>query len=103
MSATPPTTVAVGPHTYSVVLVPSGILKDANRAGQCNVQGLVIAVDAAQARSQVADTLLHEITHALLEVIDLDEDVEERVALAMGPGLLALLRDNPALVRWVTR
>jgi hypothetical protein len=103
MTAAPPTTVDIGPHTYSVVLVPSGILKDANRAGQCNVQALVISVDAAQARSQVADTLLHEITHAILEAVGLDEDTEERVASAMGPGLLALLRDNPALVRWVTR
>lgn len=96
-----PETVTVGPHVYRVVVIPDGALGDAARAGQCNAQRGVIAIHGEQTSTQLADTVLHEITHALLEVTDLDGDVAERVALAMGPGLLALIRDNPELIRWV--
>lgn len=96
-----PKRVKVGPHQYQVVVLPNAILNVTGRAGQCDAQRGVITIDGTQTPTQLADTLLHEVTHALLEVTDLDTDVAERVALAMGPGLLDLIRDNPRLIDWI--
>lgn len=96
-----PGSVTVGPHEYRVVMVPDGVLADASQAGHCSPFRLVIAIDEGQEPSQVADTLLHELVHAMLATLDLGDD-EERVALALGPALLSLLRDNPGLVGFVT-
>lgn len=100
MNAPVPTTITVGPHTYKVVIVPGGILGDAGNAGHCAHHSLTIAIDDAQAPSQVADTLLHELVHAMLVTVDLGDD-EERVALILGPALLLLLRSNPDLVNYI--
>lgn len=48
-------------------------------------------------RGQLADTLMHELGHALLASVGLTDAQEERVCLALGPGLLALFTDNPDL------
>jgi hypothetical protein len=96
-----PESVIVGPHEYKVVMVPDGVLVDASQAGHCSPLRLVIAIDVGQEPSQMADTLLHELTHAMLATLDLGDD-EERVALVLGPALLSLLRANPGLVAYVT-
>lgn len=98
----PPKHVVVGPHRYKVVMVPDGVLVDGGAAGQCSRSVLVIAVDQGQKRSLIAETLLHELTHALLAATDLSDEEEERVARVLGPGLLMLLRDNPDLVAYLT-
>ena len=98
-----PTSVIVGPHTYKVVTVPDGILNGAGRVGQTCAMTGVIAIDNEQSRSQMADTVIHELVHAVLNVTDLDNEIEERVCLALGPGLLGVLRDNPALVKWLVK
>ncbi len=57
------------------------------------------------------ETLLHEVLHQCLRVTDCDpdrdakagvEDVEERTVAAMTGPLLAVLRDHPELVAWLT-
>lgn len=98
----PPRTVKVGPHTYRVRMIDDGVLSDAGRVGQCTAQSLTIAICKDQAPSQLRDTLLHELTHALLNQLDMDKDQEELVASTFGPGLLALIVDNPDLIRFVT-
>lgn len=85
-----PDAVTIGPHRY--VIEPGG-------DGLCVPRRNVIALDGGQPPSQLADTLLHEVVHALLATVKLDDDVEEAVALALGPGLLALIADNPELIR----
>ena len=98
----PPKKVRVGPHIYRIRLVPDGILEGAGSDGTCQPRHLTIGLDANQPATAMADTLLHELTHALLATVKLDDDVEEAVALALAPGLLALLRDNPPLVAYLT-
>lgn len=96
----PPKWVRVGPHRYRVRMVDA-LLPDAGCDGLCSRDRLTIAVYADQARSQLADTLLHELTHAMLATAGLEKDAEEAIALTLGPGLLALIRDNPDLIEWV--
>jgi len=56
-------------------------------------------------------TVLHEIVHCCLSVTDCEpdrdakagvEDVEERAVAALTGPLLAVLRDHPELVAWLT-
>lgn len=98
-----PDTVTVGPHRYSIALVPDGILEGAGADGTCTPRRNVIALDGGQPPSQLADTLMHEVAHALLAVVKLEDDVEEALALALGPALVMLIRDNPELIRAVAR
>jgi len=57
------------------------------------------------------ETVLHEIVHCCLSVADCQpdrdakagvEDVEERAVAALAGPLLAVLRDHPDLVAWLT-
>jgi sorbitol-specific phosphotransferase system component IIA len=98
----PPELLEVGPHVYRVVVVPDGVMDDVGRYGHASLDRLVIAVAADMPHSVLVDTLLHELGHALLASVGLTEAQEERVCLALGPGLLGLLRANPALVEFVT-
>lgn len=97
----PPKRVRVGPHRYRVRIDDSGALGDAGRAGQCSPSRLTITIDDEQEGSQLADTLLHELGHALLQSVGLEEEIEERACAALGPGLLALINDNPKLIEWL--
>ena len=45
------------------------------------------------------DTVLHEITHCVDEMLDLGLTEDQVTKLAMG--LLAVLKDNPALIRYL--
>lgn len=96
-----PRTVRVGPHRYKIVVVPDGALDSAGQVGHCNSERLVIALSGDQEPSQLADTLLHELGHALLRTLQLSDEDNERVCLVLGPGLLGLVRDNPRLIAWL--
>jgi hypothetical protein len=97
----PPATIYVAPHTYRLVMVPDGVMDDAGRFGHASIDRLVLALDDGQPPTQVADTLFHELGHALLASVGLEDDVEERVCLALGPGLLALHLNNPQLLEYI--
>lgn len=86
---------------YRVRFDRSGALGDAGRVGQCSPSRLMLTIDRDQEGTQLADTLLHEITHALLEALDLDDDAAERICRVLGPGWLGVIRDNPGLIDWV--
>lgn len=103
MPMSPPAAITVGPHVYRIVIVPDGILSDAGQEGHAALTRNVIAIDGEFPPTRMADTLLHEAAHAMLNTIDLGEDgeTEERVALILGPALLALILDNPELIDWV--
>jgi hypothetical protein len=97
----PPKTIRIGPHEYRVRLVPDSILEGAGADGTCQPRRLVIALDGMQPPTQLADTLCHEIGHALLSTVKVEEELEESICLSLGPALFALVRDNPALVDWI--
>lgn len=98
-----PETITSEPHTYRVVVVPDGVLEDAGRYGHTAVSRLIVAIDGDLPFTIEADTLWHEIGHIILSSLDLPEEVEERVCLALGPGLLHVLRSNPDLVAYTTQ
>lgn len=94
-----PDHVVIGPHRYTVELIPDGILEGAGADGICQPRRNIIALDAGQPPTQLLDSLMHEATHGLLAVVPLEDAVEEALALALGPGFVLFVRDNPELIR----
>lgn len=104
-----PKQVLVGPHHYKLVCDADAIAKASHRDGSAlygstDKVKLVIVVDPAQARSQLADTVLHESLHCLLALVgaDMELEQEERLVRSLSPALLDWLRRNPKLIDWLT-
>jgi hypothetical protein len=93
----------IAPFTYTVREVPG--LAD---AGSCWGDHESILLNAEQRPDQRKDTLLHESLHAELrqglseQLKDLDKGLEETLCAFLAPRILALLRDNPWLVDYLT-
>ena len=99
----PPAALTLGPHEYRIVDDDTGVAADvAAVRGACYPERLLVVLDAELPHTIKAATLLHEVVHALLDDLDLDEEVEETVARHLGPTLLDALRRNPALVTFLT-
>ena len=95
----PPKRVRIGPHTFRVHVDVDGVMVDA--VGTSDTDSLTIALRGGMPHTTMADTLLHEITHAVLRPLKLDPDLEERVCMQIGSQLLDVLRSNPKLVEYV--
>ena len=108
-----PTRVKVGEHDYRLVT-------DLSRAADCDVNygatfpaRCEIVLNPEQAPTQMRDTVLHELFHAVCDNVGLSDHVdapkdsvltrelEERVVRALATGILSLLRRNPRLVAYL--
>jgi hypothetical protein len=93
--------VQVGPFTYDVKVtrrMPDELL------GQTDKANHRITLHPDQGALSLRAVMLHEVIHAACNVLDLDSgdgQVEERVATALAPTLLGVLRANPGLVAWL--
>lgn len=78
---------------------------DDDRYGDCNVRECLIRLDLVDVDpQQVRDTLLHEILHALWKESGLgagEGASEEVIVRQLATSLLATLRENPPLVRFL--
>lgn len=84
----------VRPMTVSEVILES-------RVGECNPGTGVLRVATAGkygefGPEEVADTLLHEVLHAVWRERGLAEEDEESTVTNLAHGLISLMRDNPA-------
>ena len=49
-----------------------------------------------------AQIVLHEVCHAIYDVMDIHaKDGEERIVSQMSQGLAQVIRDNPKLIHWL--
>ena len=76
--------------------------------GDCDNDQLVIRIIAGRSIANDQDTLLHEILHAIEFQMGLDGAINKKVSVEQriqgtATGLLAVMKDNPALVRFLTR
>jgi hypothetical protein len=98
-----PSKVLVAPFAYMLKFV-SG-LPD---AGNCDADHERILIQEGMASGATRDTVLHELIHAcfgqgwMIRLKNIDKDLEEELVEALAPRLLALLRDNPKLVAYLT-
>lgn len=99
-----PTTVKIGYSTFKIEPQNSN-WKDKNKAvGMCRVEKSLIEYCSEQSQTEIVNTILHEILHAVIYVFDIEFDTnkkEECLVTKMANGLHTLLSDNPDLMRWL--
>lgn len=104
----PPKAVRVGPHVFSVSLLPE--LSNAGAAGLTGTDTQEIHVDAKLGPTVEREVVVHELLHAVWgqtfltrRFPDNGSDSEgEGIICELAPRLLALLRDNPRLLTYLT-
>lgn len=110
-----PKTVRVGPHRISIKIDEtahnaSQAAEQTSLYGRYDPATNTITVQPGLHPDQEADTILHEILHAVATGTGLtatggaleDQSRQEQVVSAMAPALLDLLRRNRALVDYLT-
>lgn len=103
-----PEHIQVGPYGCRVLadvgaLLATQLACGDRRVGSFSNHALTITIDPTMAPDMQAETLLHETLHAVLEAAGMPggkHDVEEWLQHAT-PGLLGVLRANPALVAYL--
>ena len=99
----PPTSVRVGPLDFEVVVVNGDELED--HFGDMHPDSLRIRLMEGIAPGLERETLMHELMHAAYYASGLREyetEHEEREVTALALALLAMLRNNPELVAYLT-
>ena len=72
---------------------------DGDLLGQCDSDALKITIKKNQPEILEADTLLHEILHAIDDAMQ--TKMKERQVDCAATGLLALFKDNPDFVKYM--
>lgn len=104
-----PEQIKVGPFRFRVLADSAEAVKmkvesgQAERIGETHRHRLTIVVDPGLAPDMIAESLLHEVMHAVFTVIPTNEKLtEERFIQLIAPTLLGVLRENPDFVAYVT-
>lgn len=104
-----PASVKVGNYTFTVHAVPGHEMDKRQAAGQFSGYAQTIDLRTDMGDANLRDALLHEVLHGVLyahglaRVLELDADGhEEKLVSALTPVILGVLRDNPALVKFLT-
>jgi hypothetical protein len=96
-----PDSLRIGP--FDVRIEKHEKLCDEDTWGTYNGASLLMQFQSGQPSNPfAADTVLHEINHAIYRIFALrDSDDEERIVTVMATGMIQVLRDNPALLIWL--
>ena len=96
-----PNFVRIMGRNYVIVYEDDSLLGTDN-VGSCNNPQCVIAVKDGQHPIEEADTLLHEIYHAIFYCmsIAMGSANEEEVVRRLASGTIAVMMDNPHLLKY---
>tara|TARA_Y100001951_G_C11202667_1_gene218071 strand:- start:155 stop:469 length:315 start_codon:yes stop_codon:yes gene_type:complete len=87
--------------TYQIRWVDRQIETATDSHGFCDTSEQLIVVNADQNPEALADTVLHEINHALFSAFAITGEVpEERIVRLLATGVCTVLRDNPDFTKW---
>ena len=93
--------IRVGPFVYSVIPLPKDEAVKTYGMFDADAQKILLR-EKFSSPAQEAETVLHEVGHAIFEVMGLtDKDSEERTVAQFSCGLAMVIRDNPALIKWI--
>lgn len=98
-----PASIRIGPIDFRIEKWSSHAADSRRAWGECSLSEFVIRIQENIPRPEkTADTLLHEIGHAIWAVWKLeDADKEERVVSTMATAWTQVYRDNPWLLDWI--
>jgi len=94
-----PEKLKVGPITYDIQVMP---LADVGVQGAASVTTQTILLDKDLAFDTLRATALHEVLHAVMRLSSVESHkYEEELLQRLEHGMLGVLRDNPAFVKWL--
>jgi hypothetical protein len=97
----PPKSLRVGHLTYRVIPLPQKERDECS--GYCDSEQQVIAIDFARPVDRQLEILLHEISHAIWDVLGLAaRESEERAVAVLAAGWTQVYQSNPELLRWIS-
>ncbi len=97
-----PSSLRIGYRVYRVKPMPVDICTDA--VGHCNNEkGIIRVKPTPDDPPEAANTLLHEMLHAIFAVYSLQEEglTEEKAVSGFTNGLCASIQDNKAAWDWI--
>lgn len=104
-----PTRIRVGPYVYAVIQDQAALRaeehgRNGGLRGYTDHQALVINVGPDMAVGMQRQTLWHEVKHAVIDSMTMSHDkrTDEDWIGRTTPSELAVLRDNPDLVAYLT-
>lgn len=95
-----PKSVKVG---YRDFTVEDWLKPSIEHCGECDKNYAHIKVDTRFGAASSANTLLHEVFHAMWREADLPTDIEEKAVTLMANQLCGVWRDNPEFVAFMSR
>ncbi len=98
--AATPASLRIMGRTFAVELVTPS---DMNICGTCIAPQNVITLTEHQHPCEEADTLVHEVLHALMYLVGprLSFNKEEEVVRALATGLMQVFHDNPEFLAYI--
>ena len=95
-----PKSIRVVNRVFEVREMEGDFVRCCSADGLCDHNDDVIHVNTNQSRSQVIETLLHEVGHAINAVVGINDDsTEEEFVRRSTPIWMAVWRENPELFR----
>jgi hypothetical protein len=55
------------------------------------------------AGSVAVETMIHEISHAVLSMGGIKDEFQEQICVLIGNGFAQVFRDNPHLMKWIQK
>ena len=93
-----PKQIKVAGHVYKIQLMNKAWANDASRWGQCDCDEMIIRLAKGMRGSRRAETLLHEVLHAVYNVYNVGSArTEEDIVTLLSTGLHQVLVDCPEL------
>lgn len=97
-----PRSVKVGHLTYRVERMTRRVANAGKMTGDCDVEGQRIRIKLGLSPASAAETLMHEIMHAVWWGWGIpDPTQEEPCVRSLATGLACVMRDSPALRRYL--
>lgn len=100
-----PSPLRIGAFDFTLEFFPKGEEPD-DRVGECDtrVGALSMRVLHGMEKVRLLDTVLHEILHAIYFAHNIEgRDGEERTVTMLATAWAQVYRDNPHLLRWLTK
>jgi hypothetical protein len=104
-----PKKIKIGYSNYTIVqqseLVHGRGKKKEELMGLCESQQGRIQICSNQGKQEFANTVLHEVMHAICwsQGLKLNDKVEEAVVTQLTNGLCTLFKDNPEFMLWLKK
>lgn len=99
-----PDFIRVGPFDFAILRMDSIRAQEEHKFGFFSAPGGEIAIQAEFAHpTKAADTLVHEISHAIFWAYGIEDgDKEERIVSVTASAWCQVYRDNPWLLGWLS-